>query len=129
VGTFAIKALKCVWARIVFLSFELRRIRFGVSFTTPSKLMMMFSHMRAIAFYAFGSLDIANPCRMTPLLTILALRDTKIHVGTPYCHNDTSYIETPVNNFLSIVTILGIPYVNPDDSYVQFRGNLDNAWF
>jgi len=32
--------------------------------------------MRAVAFYAFGSLDIANPCQMTPLPTILALKDT-----------------------------------------------------
>ena len=90
---------------------------------------MMFSHMRAVAFYAFGSLDIANPCYMTPLSTILALRDTRIHVGTSHHCNDTSYIEMPVNDFLSIVTILGIPYVNPDDSHVQFRGDLDNAWF
>jgi len=66
---------------------------------------------------------------MTPLSTILALRDTRIHVGTSHHCNDTSYIEMPVNDFLSIVTILGIPYVNPDDSHVQFRGDLDNAWF
>jgi len=74
--------------------------------------------MRAIAFYAFGSLDIANPYQMTLLPTILALRDTRIHIGTPHCHNDTFYIEMPINNFLSIVTVLGIPYVNPDDSHV-----------
>jgi len=62
VGTFAIEALEHIWARITFLSFEPRRIQFGVSFTIPSKFAMMFSHMRAIAFYAFGSLDTANPC-------------------------------------------------------------------
>ena len=66
---------------------------------------------------------------MTLLLTVLALRNTRIHVGTSHYCNDTSYIETSVNNFLCIVTILGIPYVNPDNSYVQFKGDLDNAWF
>ena len=66
---------------------------------------------------------------MTLLLTVLALRNTRIHVGTSHHCNDTSYIETSVNNFLCIVTILGIPYVNPDNSYVQFKGDLDNAWF
>jgi len=83
--------------------------------------------MRAIAFYAFRSLDIANPCQMTSLPTILALRNTRIHVGAPHHRNDTSYIEAPVNNFLSIVTILDIPYINPDDSHVRFRGDLDNT--
>ena len=66
---------------------------------------------------------------MTPLLTILALRDTRIHVGASHHHDDTSYIETSVNNFLSIVTVLGIPFVNPDNSHVRFRIDLDNAWF
>ena len=89
----------------------------------------MFSYMKAIAFYAFRSLDMANPYQITPLPIILILRDTRIHVGAPHCRNNTSYIEVPVNNFLSIITVLGIPYVNPDDSYVQSRGDLDNAWF
>jgi len=62
VGTFAIEALEYVRARITLLSFKPKRIQFGVSFTTPSKLTMMFSHMRAIAFYTFGSLDTAYLC-------------------------------------------------------------------
>jgi len=118
VGTSAVKALEHVRARVTLLSFGPRRVRFGVSFTTPSKLVMMFSHMRAIAFYTFGSLDMAYPCQMTPLLIILVLRNTRIYVGTFHHHDNTSYIETSVNNFLSIVTVLGIPYVNPDNSHV-----------
>jgi len=66
---------------------------------------------------------------MIPLPTILTLRNTRIYVGAPYHCSDTSYIEAPVNNFLSIATVLGIPYVNPDNSHVRFRGDLDNAWF
>ena len=111
-------------ARIALLSFEPRRIQFGVSFTTPSKLAMMFSHMRAIAFYVFGSLDMAYSCQMIPLSTILALRDTRIYVGTPHHRNNTSYIEMSINNFLCIVTILGISYINSDNSHVQFKGDL-----
>jgi len=129
VGTFVVKALERIRARVTLLSFELRRVQFGISFTIPSKLVMIFSQMRAILFYIFGSLDTAYPCQMTPLPTILALRDTRIHVGTTHCCNNTSYIETSVNNFLNIVTILGIPYVNPDNSHVRFRRDLDNAWF
>jgi len=118
-----------VRTRIALLSFEPRRIRFGVSFTTSSKLTMMFSYMRAIAFYTFRSLDMAYPCQMTPLPTILALRDTRIHVGAFHYHDDTFYIEMSVNNFLSIITVFGIPYINPDNSHVRFRKDLDNAWF
>jgi len=92
VGTFTVKALECVRARVALLSFEPRRVQFGVSFTTPSKLAMMFSQIRAIAFYAFGSLDMAHFYQMTPLPTILALRDTRIHVGTLHCRDDTSCI-------------------------------------
>ena len=126
-GTFVIEILEYVRVRIALLSFESRRIRFGVSFTIPSKLTVKFSHMRAVVFYAFGSLDMAYLCQMTPLPTILILRDTRIHVGVPYHRNDTFYIEISVNDFLSIVTILGIPYINPDNSHVQFRGDLDNV--
>ena len=128
VGIFAIEALECVRARITLLSFEPRRIWFGVSFTIPSKLTMMFSYMRAIAFYAFGSLDMAYLCWMTSLPTILTLRDTRIYIGVSH-HDDTSYIKTFINNFLSIITVFGILYVNPDNSHVRFRRDLDNAWF
>ena len=61
-GTSAVKALEHVRARVTLLSFGPRRVQFGVSFTTLSKLMMMFSHMRAVVFYAFGSLDMAYSC-------------------------------------------------------------------
>ena len=74
--------------------------------------------MRAIAFYVFGSLDMAYSCQMTPLPTVLTLRDTRIYVGVSHCCDNTFYIEMFVNNFLHIVTVLGIPYVNSDNSHV-----------
>jgi len=55
---------------------------------------------------------------MTPLPTILALGDARVHVGTPNYSSYISNIETPVDNFLGVVTILVVPNVDLDYCYV-----------
>jgi len=55
---------------------------------------------------------------MTPLPTILVLRDARVHVGTPNHSDYVSNVETPVDNFLGIVAILAVPNVDPDYCYV-----------
>ena len=55
---------------------------------------------------------------MTPLPTILTLRDTRVHVSTSNCSDYVSNVETPVDKFLGIVTILVVPNVDPDYYHV-----------
>jgi len=66
---------------------------------------------------------------MTPLPTILALRDTWVHVGSPHHHNDISYIEPSIDDFPGIGASLGVPYVNPNYRHVGLGGNFNNTQF
>jgi len=85
--------------------------------------------MRTIAFGTFGPLNMANPCCITLLPTILVLRDTWVHVGFPHYHNDIFYVEPSIDNFSGIGASLGVPYVNPNYHHVRLGGNFDNTWF
>jgi len=58
--------------------------------------------MRTIVFGTFGPLNTANPCYITLLPTILALRDIWVYVGFPHHCNDISYIESSIDDFLAL---------------------------
>jgi len=61
---------------------------------------------------------------MTPLLAVLVLQYTWVHICIPnYCAN----IEPSVNDFLSIGSILHVPNINPYDGHIRFGGYLDDA--
>ena len=92
-----IRVLEQMGARFSFLGFQPRRIHLGISFATLSEFLMMFRFMWTIAFDAFGTLDSARKGCMFPLPTILALRDTGVHVGSPNGRNVVSNIKTPVD--------------------------------
>jgi len=64
---------------------------------------------------------------MTPFPTILALRNFQIHISSPNCSNEASYIEASVYNLFCVGTALRVPNVNPDDRHVRFRGDLDDT--
>jgi len=64
---------------------------------------------------------------MTPFPTILALRNSQIHISSPNCSNEASYIEASVYDLFCIGTALRVPNVDPDDRHVGFRGDLDDA--
>jgi len=83
--------------------------------------------MRTIAFSTFGPLNMANPCCMTLLPTILALRDAWVYVGSLHCRNDISYVEPSIDDFPGIGASLGVPYLNPNYCYVGLGGNFDNT--
>jgi len=118
IRTLTIKTLETMRARIIFLSFKSRRINFVVSFATPCKITVIISEMQTITFCTFKTLDATNPSQMPPFPTVFALRDIRIHIGTSYHSNNVSNIELPVDYFLSIITILIIPYVDPDDGHI-----------
>jgi len=59
----------------------------------------------------FSPLDVAHSSHVTPLPTILTLRNTQVHIGPAYCGDITSNIEISVDNFLGIGPILHVPDV------------------
>ena len=55
--SFAVGTLEGVGARIAFFGFKSRWVNFVVSFTTPTKLPVVFRFVRTVALYTLGSLD------------------------------------------------------------------------
>jgi len=64
---------------------------------------------------------------MFPLLAILVLGNSRIHIYTSDGCNIAPNVERPVNNIFSIKPTLSIPYVYPDDSYIRFRQSFDDS--
>jgi len=99
-----------------FFYLKVRGISFLIHFTIPSKLMMVFSLVRAIAL---GALDTVGHSHMSPLPAILALRDARVHVGSSNSYNKPPYIETPVNKTFSLASALNIPDINPNNRHIR----------
>ena len=55
---------------------------------------------------------------MTPLLTILALRDARVHVGIPHYSDYVSNVKSPIDNFLDIIVVLVVPDIDPDYCHI-----------
>jgi len=104
-------ALEGVKARFALLSLKLRRVSFFIHFATPPKLAMIFGFVRSVTLDTLGSLNTAEHSCMSPLLAILALRDTRIHIGTPNGSDVLSNIEASVDEIFSLTSTLGIPDV------------------
>ena len=125
----AIWVLERVGAQFSLLCFKPRRVSFGIHFTTPSEMIMMFRFMGTIALYTLRSLNSAWRCHMTPFLVVLTLRYFWVHI----CIYDDYYvafnIEAPIDQFFSLVTALNIPNVKPDNSHVWFGGDFDYTRF
>ena len=66
---------------------------------------------------------------ITPLPTVLALRNTWVRVGTSNGSDVTFYIEITVDNVLSCRTALGIPDVHPNHCLIGFRGHFNDTRF
>jgi len=64
---------------------------------------------------------------MTPFPTILALRNSQIYISSLNCSNKASYIKASAYDLFCVGTTLRVPNVDPDDRYVRFREDLDDA--
>jgi len=53
--------------------------------------------VQAVTFDALSSLDLAGECRVAPLPTILALRNSGVHVGSSDGCNEVSDVEASVD--------------------------------
>ena len=65
---------------------------------------------------------------MFPLPAILALEDTKAHIGTPHYSDNISNVKSSVDDFFGIVTVLVIPNVDSDNSHIQLGRDFDDVW-
>ena len=45
------------------------------------------------------------------------------------CSNETANIEPPINETLGFGAALCIPYIDPDEGYVQLVRYLNDSWF
>jgi len=114
-------ALEHVWTQFAFFCLKVRGIDLLIYFATPPKLMVVLSLVRAIAFDAFGSLDMAGQSHMSPLPAVLVLRNSWIHIGSSNCHNKPPYIKALVYKTLSLTATLNVPNVNPNDRHIRLR--------
>ena len=120
--------LEEVRARFTLLSLELREVSFFICFATPPKLAIIFRFMRSIALN--GSLNMVEHSCISPLLAILALRDTRIHIGTLNGSNILSnIIEASIGETFSLTSVLDVLNVKPYDWHVRFGQYFDYTWF
>ena len=66
---------------------------------------------------------------MAPPLTVLALGDSKIYIGSLNGSNIIANIKVPVNKHFSITSTTYIPYIDSDNCYIRFWKNFNDARF
>ena len=111
-------------------------IQLLVFHATPCILPVMFSDVSSIALGTPGDMRLTAECHVTPFPTVLALWNTQVHIGTMNGHDESSNIETAVDNVLSCRTnvlscrtILRVPDIHPNHCHVGFGGSFNNTWF
>ena len=88
-------------------------IHFLVFHTTLCFLSVVFGIMSSIALSVPGDVKVTTKCRMSPLPTVLTLRNPWVHVGSVNSRNISSNIKSPIDDVLRTRTILRIPDVYP----------------
>ena len=81
-------------------------------------MMVVFCLVRSITFNIPRSLSPADESNMSLFLAVLVLEDTRIHIGSSYHGNVTSYVKASINKHFGSRTTLEIPDINPDYSHV-----------
>ena len=61
---------------------------------------MVFGNVGSIALGAPGDMRATAKCRMFPLLTVLTLWDTWVHIGTFDGSDESSNVEATIDNVL-----------------------------
>jgi len=64
---------------------------------------------------------------MALLPAVLALEDTRVHVSSTDYGYVLTYVEASVDKILTFGAILGVPYVDPNNSHVRLGRCFDNA--
>ena len=95
-------------------------------------MAVVFNFVRAVTFQASCTLKLTCEgvtCEgdVTPLPTILALWDTRVHIGLSDSYNITADVEALVDKFLGSQAVLWIPDIYPDNSHVWFGRDFDDT--
>ena len=88
---------------------------------------MMFDFMRTVALLVFNTIYTVGESSMFSLPKILALRNTRVHVGFLNDYNVLFYIEISVNKTSSLCTILRVLNINPHNSHIGLGKSLDDT--
>ena len=83
--------------------------------------------MRPIALYTFDLLNMTNLCHVSPFLIIFTLWDSQIYICSLNCSNKAFYVKVSIDDLFHVGTVLNIPYVNPNNSHIRFKWDLDNS--
>ena len=125
--SFAIHAFEDVRARLTVFGGHL--VCFFVVHVTPCCLSVVFGRVGSVALGASEDMRTTAECRVAPLPTVLALRDTWVRVGTSNGSDVASNIEASVDDVLSYRTALGISDVHPNHRLVGLGGRFDDTRF
>ena len=123
---FVIDTFEGICTRFFFQSFESQRVCLKVSFAISCYISVVFEFVWPIIFLTLRSMYIVHISSISLFLTVLILWYARVHVHPSDSCNVTTYIKAPVNKALCFYTILQIPNINPDYSYVRLWRCLDN---
>ena len=102
----------------ILFCFKLRGISFEISFTTPSKVSIMFDFIWSIIFDTPQTLCIAHKSSMTPFPAVFALENTYVHICPSYSSNEIAYVKISVDEIFGFTTTLDIPYIYLGDALI-----------
>ena len=97
VVTSTVEAFEGMGARFTLLGFQSKGIRLAIIFAILCKMSAVFRFVGTVTFGIFWFLNSARKGCMTPFPAVLALRYTRIHVGTSNRSYVASYVEASVD--------------------------------
>ena len=114
--SFAVHAFEDVRTWLAFLGGC--SICFLIVYATPHFLSVVFGRISSIALGAPGDMRAVTKCQMSSLLTVLALWDTWVHIGTFDGNNEMSDVEVTIDDVLYQRIALGFPDVYLDHRHI-----------
>ena len=121
--SYPLGSLPCTWLTNV----GSHTIQFLVFYTTPCFLSVVFSIVNSIALGAPGDVKATTKCQISPLLTVLILRNPWVHICSTNGRNVLSNVESPIDDILCTRTTLRIPDVYPYYCFIWLRRHFDNV--
>ena len=128
VFTLTVEAFKAIETELSLLCFKTREVDLEVCFAVLGKVTMMFSLVWTTAFSTSRFLNSAEESGIFSLSTVLALRNTWVHVCTMNSSYVWANVEWPVNEFLDIRPVLNISYIYLDNGHIWLWRCLYNVW-
>ena len=90
---------------------------------------MVFNLVQSITLDTPRALEVISKGGMFPLLVVLVLWDSRIHICTSNSSNITTNIEASIDKHFGQRTTLHISNINSNNSHVQFWRDFDNMRF